>query len=312
MTFRPSLSRAGLALFLALGALLVFLPQADAQVRVDLGLRRSLFIRYEPVIATVTITNLSGRDIELNNVDNHKWFSFNIVSVQQGQADSPVPPYNADYSLDPVTIPAGQSLKRAVNITPLYPITEYGIYRVRATIYEAQSRRFYSSNPPLNIEITEGRTLWEQTVGVPANQSTSDGVETRTLTLLTHRLPDQTQLYLRIQDKERGLIYCTHQLGRVVSFNKPQVEIDANNDIHILQNTSPRMFLYTKVGLDGKILDRKQYSGSTESTPTMRRTVSGDFRVMGGTFLDPNQIAEEKAAPPPSVSDRPVSLPKPQ
>jgi hypothetical protein len=72
------------------------------------------------------------------------------------------------------------------------------------------------------------------------------------------------------------------------------------------------MFLYTKVGLDGKILDRKQYSGSTESTPTMRRTVSGDFRVMGGTFLDPNQIAEEKAAPPPSVSDRPVSLPKPQ
>ncbi len=297
------------ALLMLLGAMLM-VPSATAQVRVDLSLRRSLFIRYEPLIATVTITNLSGHDLELNDLDNHKWFSFNIIHVQPGDADSPVPPYNADYSLTPVQIPAGGSITRAVNITPLYPLTEYGIYRVRAAIFDAQSRRFYSSNPPLNIEITEGRMLWQQVVGVPDSDKGSG--QTRTLTLLSHRLPDQTQLYLRIEDKQNGLIYCTHQLGKIVSFNKPEVEIDMQNQIHILQNTSPKMFLYSKIGLDGRILDRKEYSGSNESRPTLRRNTAGSYQVVGGIFLDPAKQAEEKAAPPPSVSDRPVPLPKPQ
>jgi hypothetical protein len=307
MISRFSVSRAGLALVLAVG-LLGAIADASAQVRVDLSLHRSLFIRYEPLVAIVSITNLSGRDLNLADQDNHKWFSFHIESA----AGALVPPYNPDYSLSPVQIPAGQSIKRAVNITPLYPLSEYGIYRVRATVFDPESKRFYSSNPPLNVEITEGRMLWQQTIGVPDDGKNEAG-QTRTATLLSHRLPDETQLYLRIEDRENGLIFCTHQLGRLVSFNKPEVEIDAQNQIHVLQNTAPRMFLYTEVGLDGQILDRKQFAGSTESRPTLRRNTAGGYQVVGGTFLDPTKVVQDQTAPPPpSVSDRPVALPKAQ
>lgn len=288
---------------------MVAAPSTFAQVRVDMALNRSLFIRYEPLIAVITITNMSGRELQLADDGNHKWFSFHIEAVGNAGTVRLVPPYNPDYSLSPVQIGAGESIKRAVNITPLYPISDFGVYRVRATVYDAQTKRYFSSNPPLNVEITEGRTLWEQTVGVP--EGDAQGGSTRTLTMLSHRLPNMTQLYLRIEDRQSGKIFCTHQLGRMLSFVKPEVQIDASNQIYILQNTAPKSYLFTQVGLDGQILERKQYSGTNENRPTLRRDPSGVYQVVGGIYLDPKVAEQQKAAPPPpGVSDRPVPLPK--
>jgi len=287
-------------LFIALFALCA-IADVGAQVRVDLSLRRALFIRYEPVIAIVTVTNLTGAELELADEGNRQWFSFHIESADGAL----IPPYNPDYSLEPVHIGPGESIKRAVNISPLYPITEFGIYRIRATVFVGQLGRYFSSAPPLNIEITEGRLLWQQTVGAPG-----DGGD-RTLSVLSHRLPDDTQLYLRIEDKSRGMVYCTMQLGRTVSFSKPQIQTDAENQVHILQNTSPRTYIYTHVDLDGKVVDRKEYAGSQTSRPVLRRTQTGGFEVVGGTYIDPNALQQQQqAAPPPSINDRPVPLPK--
>lgn len=291
-------------LFAFLVGLLALAGTATAQLRVDLSLRRSLFIRYEPVIATVTITNLSGREIELTDDGNHKWFSFTIESA----SGALVPPYNADYSLQPVRIGVGERLTRAVNVTPLYPITEYGVYRLRATVYDASANRYFGS-PPLNVEITEGRVLWQQTVGVPASEGSAGG--TRHVTLLSHRLPDQTQLYVRIEDKANGLIFCTSQLGRIVSFDRPSVELDGNNDVHILQNVAPRKFLYTKMSLNGKVADRQQFMATEQSRPQFVRGPGGAVQIVGGVFMDPKALEAQKAAPtPPSASSRPVPLPK--
>jgi hypothetical protein len=199
-----------------------------------------------------------------------------------------------------------------VNITPLYPITEYGTYRVRATVFDSTSKRYYSSAPPVNIEITEGRLLWQQTVGVP--EPGSEGSGTRTISLLSHSLPNDTQLYLRIEDKEKGLVYCTAQIGRFISFGKPSVQIDAQNEVNILQAVAPKMFLYTRAGVNGEILERKQYASLDSSQPRLKRDPAGNYAVVGGMFIDPKAIAEQqlKSGPPPSISDRPVPLPKPQ
>ena len=40
---------------------------ARAQVQVELRFKRVQYVAYEPVIATVQITNLAGRDIELRD-----------------------------------------------------------------------------------------------------------------------------------------------------------------------------------------------------------------------------------------------------
>src|SRR5436309_13031476 len=57
---------------------------AQAQIQVDIKLPRLQYIAYEPVVATVGITNLAGRDIELRDNDEQAWFGFE-VSGSEGQ-----------------------------------------------------------------------------------------------------------------------------------------------------------------------------------------------------------------------------------
>lgn len=296
----------GLILALLAGfSILGAMSDAAAQIKVDMALRRALFIRYEPVVATVTITNLTGNNLQLADVGNHKWFSFHIENAD-GEL---VPPYNVDYNLDPVEIPPGASIKRSVDITPLYPISEFGTYRIRATVYDQTTGHYFSSVPPLNIEVTEGQLLWQQTVGVP--EGAGDG-KSRTVSLLSFRLPDMEDLYLRIEDKDSGVIYCTHQLGRTLSFSKPQVELDPQNQVHVLQGIAPRQFIYTHVDLNGKVLERKEYDGSETARPMLARNVDGSIAVRGGMYVDAEAQAKAAASatPTPGVGERPVPVPK--
>lgn len=293
----------GFAAWLAATILIVaaFAPSAHAQLRVDLELRRTLYIRHEPVIAYVNISNQSGRDLVLADDGNHKWFSFQI-ETGDGRL---IPAYNPDYIIDPIEVAAGTTVRRAINLTPIYPISEYGMYRVRATIYQQDQNRYFSS-APLNIEVTEGRLIWQRDVGVPENQAGGGG--TRRVSLLAHRLPTNNQLYLRIEDTQSGTVYCTHQLGRFVSFGTPEIELDATNNIHIFQSTGPKDFLYSRIGIGGEVIDRKQFT-ATERRPVLRKYDDGTVAVLGGVPVEARTESDAPAPVLPSISDRPVALP---
>jgi hypothetical protein len=281
--------------------LLVLVVSSNAQVQVDVALKRSLYMVYEPLICNVTITNLSGGTLTLEDTPREKWFGFQIETVD----GRPLPPVNPDYRNQPIEIEAGQTLTRSINLTPLYPLSEFGTYRLRATVYSSQIGKYFIS-PQLNVEITEGRQLWQQTVGVPAGLGQG---RARTFTILAHRLPRTTMLYLRVEDKEAGIIYCTTQLGRFITFASPDIEIDGGNQIHILQNTAPKAFLYSHFDVNGKVIKQQAYQ-AYDSKPYLVRKPDASVAVVGGVPYDP------KAPPPeqqlPKLSDRPVPLPTPQ
>ena len=280
---------------------LVLLLPATAQVQVDVALKRSLYMVYEPLICNVTITNLSGGPLTLEDTPREKWFGFQIETVD----GRPLPPINPHYQNQTVEIEAGQRLTRSINITPLYPLSEFGTYRVRAAVYVSQLGKYFVS-PQLNIEITEGRQLWQQTVGVP--EGLGQG-RARTFTILAHRLPRTTMLYLRVEDKEAGVVYCTTQVGRFITFASPDIELDGGNQIHILQNTAPKAFLYSHFDVNGKVLKQQAYQ-AYDARPYLVRKPDASVQVVGGVPYDP------KAPPPeqqlPKLSDRPVPLPTPQ
>ena len=56
---------------LAFALLLFFATTARGQIQVDLKFKRLQYIAYEPVLATVTITNLAGRDVDLHDEIGH-------------------------------------------------------------------------------------------------------------------------------------------------------------------------------------------------------------------------------------------------
>lgn len=283
----------------ALVALLALISSAAAQVAVDLKIERRSYMAYEPVIATVTITNLAGRDILLQDIDSERWLSFQI----QTGSDQPVAPRNPDYRLSPLPVAAGESLKRQINLVALYPITDYGLYRIQASVHFADAGKYFSS-PKIPIEVSEGKLIWSQTVGQPVDLDGQGGV--RELSLLTFRRPTHNYLYAKVESREKAMVYATHPLGRIVAGTKPQVLLDSFNQLNVMHVAAPKLFLHTVVGLDGEILTQETYY-ATNTRPEMRRGDAGNIAIFGGRKEAP---VEQNSGTVPKISDRPVDLPR--
>lgn len=276
-----------------------FIHCGSAQLQVDIKLKRTLYVSYEPILITVSMTNLSGNPLPLSDANDNHWFGFQIETLD----GRPIAPRSLNYTNEPLVLEAGQKLSRTVNLTPLFPIGEFGGYRIRAAIYAATLKRFFNS-PALNIEITDGRPVFQKTVGVPDGMPGAG--ETRNITVLTHRLPNSTQLYLRIENTKGGTVFCTHRLGRLVSYGTPEIILDKKNQVHVLQNVAPKSFLYSHIGLNGEVLERKTYSQIVKR-PILREGPDGKIQVIGAEEID--HAAAAAKPPVPSLSDRPVSLP---
>ena len=288
-------------IYLILAGILLAALTASAQVQVDISMKRTLYIVYEPILVTVTITNLSGNELTLADSGHNKWFGLQLETLD----GRPIPPSNGDYSNQPVELGPQQKISRTVNLTPIFPVSEFGGYRLKASVFLQQTNRFLTS-PALNFEVTDGHVLWQKAVGVP-DGSPGAGT-TRTITLLSHRLSQSTQLYVRIEDKQAGIVYCTHQLGKFLTFGNPSILLDTQNRVHILQNAAPKAYVYSKIGLNGEVMERKSYN-EFSSRPELRRGSDGSVVVVGGQAYDSNAPLPEESLP--SMSDRPVPLPAP-
>lgn len=287
-------------------AVFLCVQSVQAQIQVSLDIKRRFFMLYEPIVATVTIKNLAGRDLTLADTDQQSWFGFQINRAD-GQL---VPPLNPDYKLNPLTIPMGATVKRSIILNTLFPVRELGMYRIRAQIYFSPTEKYYPSQL-VGIELSEGKTIWQQTVGVP------DGVEgaggQRKISLLSFRQTEYTYLYARVEDAENGMIYATMPLGRVIAGVEPDIQMDMQNRLHILQVAGPKVYLYSQVGINGELLSQDQY-GSTKVRPSLRRDPAGLVKVAGGELQAPPAPAGTAPAKgvnaPAKLSDRPVLLPE--
>jgi hypothetical protein len=277
----------------------VFAAAAEAQVQVDLKFQRLQYIAYEPVMATVAITNLAGRDVELHDADGQSWLGFEIT----GSEEQPIAPLSGATREPPLRIQAGQRVTRQIDLTPLYPVHEYGAYHVRTNIYFADLGKFFYSGTRV-FEVTDARPIWQQTVGVPDGSGASGNV--RTYSLMTNRFPDHTSLYVRVQDKDTGVVYATYSLGRTVSFEQPQAEIDRANQLHVLHCAAPRAWSYARIGLNGELLKRSSFM-ETKTRPRLVHSSGGEIAVRGGMVEAPAQSSGSKA---PKLSARPPGAPE--
>ena len=147
---------------LAFVVLFLVAVSAQGQIQVDLKFKRLQYIAYEPVLATVTITNLAGRDMELRDDGEQPWFGFE-VTANEGRTLAPLP----HPPEPPLQIAAGASVTRKINLTPLFPITDLGVYHVRANVFFADLNKFFYARAKV-FEVTSARPIWRQTVGDPA------------------------------------------------------------------------------------------------------------------------------------------------
>lgn len=280
--------------------ILGFVATARAQIQVELKLPRLQYIAYEPVVAKLAITNLAGRDVDLRDGEGQPWFGFEITGGE-GQSIGPVAVSKPEATL---SVPAGKTVTQKINLTPLYPIHDFGTYRVRAHVYFADLNKFFYSQTKV-FQVTDARPVWQKTVGVP--EGNPGAGNTRTYSLLSNRFPDHTALYVRVEDKNSGVVYATYSLGRIIAFDEPQAELDRANQLHVLHCAAPRSWAYSLVGLNGELVRHSAFMES-KTRPRLRRAGDGTVLVVGGTVEAP--VAQSARSAVPKLSARPPDVPK--
>jgi hypothetical protein len=284
------------ALFLLLGFVA---GAANAQIEVQLKFSRLQYIAYEPLLATVTITNRAGRDIDLHDDGGERWFGFEITG-RDGQSV----PADSSQKMEPLHIETGQTVNQKINLANLYPIQDFGNYHVRAHVYFSDLGRYFYSQTKV-VEVTDARPIWKQSVGIPADSGA--GGDSRTYSLLTNRFADHTSLYVRVEDERRNTVYATYSLGHVIAFDEPHAEIDRENKLHVLHCSAPRSWSYTIIGLNGQLLSHSTLL-ETKSRPHFKRTADGEIAVVGGMTEATAAQAVRNAVP--KLSTRPNEKPR--
>ncbi len=272
---------------------------ANAQIEVRLDMKRTLFMRGEPIEATVSIRNLAGKDVMLADEQNNRWFGFQIMKG----SDTPIGPYSGEYRNAPQMLLNGGAMKRGVDLLRLYPVNEFGSYTVRAAIYFQETGKFITSEP-VKLDISEGRKLWSQTIGVPAAKGGAG--DYRVVSLLTFPHPKEMVLYARVEDEKSGSVFGTYPLGRLLTGTTPGYEFDRDNTLHVFHMFGPGQHYLSKIGVNGEWMGQTVWQ-SGKGRAFMRKKEDGRLVIVGATR------SSEKPPPGPEVprlSDRPIALPK--
>ena len=280
---------------ISLAAFLGVVVAAQAQIEVNLSFKRIQYIAHEPILATVRIANNSGRDIDLRDDSGQHWFGFEI-NAGEGRLLAPL---KSDAGEPQLHVEAGKTVTRRINLTSLFPVHDFGTYHIRANVFFADLNKFFYSATKV-VQVSDARPIWQKTVGVP--EGMPGGGEARTYSLLSNRFLDHTSLYVRVENRDTGVVFTTYSLGRIIASQDPQAEIDRANQLHVLHCASPRSWAYSHVGLNGELLAHSTFL-ETKSRPRLRHTADGSIAVNGGMLDVPT--AEAKRSPAQKLSDRP-------
>jgi hypothetical protein len=279
--------------------LLASLSWSAAQVSVELVLDQEQFLLNESLPVTVRITNRSGQPLRLGQEKN--WLTFSIES-RDGFVPAPLAEVPVSGDLE---IQSTMEAHRTVDLMPYYDLGKPGRYTLRATLRVKQWNEEFLSKPR-EFEIARGSKIWEQEFGVARTGGGSP--EARKYTLQQANYMKRLMLYVRVTDLAEHQVFKVFPAGPLVSFSRPEAQIDRQSNLHVLFQTGARSFLYEVVTPDGELIERQthDYAGTR---PVLRTSEEGRTFVAGGARRP--SATDLPPGPPPSASTNNVKTPKP-
>ena len=249
-------------------------------VTAELQIDQDQYLPDEDVQVKVRIVNRSGQTVALGT--DKQWITFDIV----GEHSYVVPKLAEMPVKNPVTLLSGQSVALEYNPTPYFGFRRMGRYRLGAIIKLPQWKQEIVCKP-VNFTISAGvplADLGNLTVGVPPPPGeTNTAPQVRRYNLLKVTYSDQMKLYFQLTD-DRGQSLRVFPLARMVDFDQPKVQLDRDNNFHVLFQTGAHTFTYDVIDANGNLLAR-QFHEYTQSRPSLRLSDEGKVFVGGGRRL---------------------------
>lgn len=279
----------GLALVLASAGTI------SAQVTVEVTQEQQQFLQGEAIRVAVRITNRSGQTLHLG--EDADWLTFDI-EAREGAIVSKIGdvPVQGGFDLESSRV----AIKR-VDLAPYFSPMQTGHYGITATLQLKEWNRQVLS-PPTFFDIIEGAKLWEQEVGIPVEPGSTSSPEMRKYILQqANYLKGQIRLYLRVTDPY-GKTYRVFPIGPMISFGRPEAQVDKFSHLHVLYQKGPSLFSYTVYDYEGNLLARQSYDYQG-SKPRLRADEDAVIFVQGGV----RHYAANDVPPTPEDTLKPVS-----
>ena len=281
-------------LFLALGAF-AFSPVADAQLAASLQLSKQQYVAGEPVIAIVTVTNHAGQALTFASDGRTQWLDF-IMKDRQGESVSP----KGRKMFGKMTIKAGESLAREVDLSQCFQLGEPGNFSVGAVVHMPGNQGEGSSTNRILFNQSPGALYWSQKVGGMGKVG-----QTREFRVLNFSGDEKAQIYAQVLDSQSGQNVRTFLLGDVLMLRKPLVTVDRQQRMHVLFLATPTMWVHCQVDTDGRLVDRQIHQRGDQGDPHLLTYGDGTVRVTNSILYNQKAAAEAKAKIR-KASDRPA------
>jgi len=276
-----------------------FAPWVSAQVGVELVLDQDQFLPGESLTVGVRITNFSGQTLHFGK--DNDWLRFTI----EGRDGYIVPttddvPVQGEFDVESSTVAT-----RRVDVAPHFTLTKPGRYLVTATVKLKQWDK-ESISKPKGFDIIAGTTLWEQDFGLPNPTGDNKAPEIRKYALQQAIHLKQMKLYARVTDQAGSRVFRVFPIGLLISFSKPECQIDKASNLHVLYQTGAKSFNYSVINADGKLLVRQTYDYS-DTRPVLRVDAERRIYIGGGA----RRLANDDLPSTADASNNDVNTPKP-
>lgn len=269
---------------------------ANAQLVTSLRLSKTQYVAGEPVIAIVTITNHSGRNLVLQGEGRTQWLDFLIRNLNGSPVNAP-----RGTVFGALKIGAGQSMAREVDLTQHFYLVEPGNFSVAAVVRMPGGQGDTATNRAV-FTLDPGRVFWTQKVGIPNKPG-----QTREYRVINFSGGNSTQIYAQVVDNRTGMPLRTFPLGDVLSIRKPTVTVDRNQRLHVLFLSTPTMYVHCEVDSDGRLTKRNIHQRGPQGDPILLTSATGQVGVANSIPYDPKAAAAARAKVR-KASDRPAFI----
>ena len=261
-----------------LGLALVSLFNVPAQVvTAQLTLEQEQFLPGETLRATVRVVNNSGQTLHLGA--DPKWLTFTVESVDNNfvamkNADPPV--------VGAFDLGSSEVATKRVDLAPYFVMSHSGRYRVVVTVHIPEWGTDVVS-PPKEFDVVNGAELWSQDFGLsaPPGVTNQPPVVRKYILEEANYLRQQLRMYVLVSDQSGARILKVSAIGPMVSFSRPEAQLDRASNLHVIYQSGAQSFLYSVVNPDGAITRQEIYD-YYDTRPRLAVNNAGDIVVQGG------------------------------
>ncbi|MEY4244110.1 MAG: hypothetical protein RLZZ245_1695 [Verrucomicrobiota bacterium] len=268
---------------------------AQAQLTTSLKLSKRQYLAGEPVVAVVTITNHAGQELTFYGDGRTQWLDF-MLKTSRGETVTP----RGRSNFGKMTIRAGESLSREVNLAQHFHLGEPGDFSVSAVIHMPGQLGGGSSTNRVIFNQSPGAPYWKQKVGIAGKPG-----QTREFRILNFNGDQKAQIYAQIIDGRTGQNVSTFLLGDVLMLRKPLATVDRQQRMHVMFLATPTMWVHCQINTDGKLVERQIHQRGPQGDPQLLTFSDGTVRVSNSIPYDQKAAAEAKAKVR-KASDRPT------